>query len=385
MNSGLILIALSLFTWGIGEGMFVYFQPIYLHQLGANTMTIAAVFSAFGAAMMIAHIPAGYLSDKIGRRPLLWVAWFFGLIASWSMALAGNLNVFIIGTVMYGLTAFVSSPLYSYITAARGKLSTARVMTLSSAAFNLGAILGPVSGGWIADHYGLRTIYYVSASIFAVSFVIILFLRDQPRDHHDPALPPANLLKNSRFLGFISLGFMSMFAMYLSQPFTPNFLETNRELSMGMVGLVGSVGSVGTVVLNLLLGQINARLGFFLSQAAVGLFAVLLWRGNNIIWYALGYFLLGGYRAARMMVFAQVRPLIHQAQMGLGYGITDTANSLATILAPLLAGWLYTYDPLSVYKVSIVLIFVSILIGIRFVPHPDASLNLAGVTQTSDT
>lgn len=368
MNPELLVISFSLFTWGIGEGMFLYFQPIYLNQLGASTMMIAGVFSAFGVAMMIAHIPAGYLSDKIGRRPLLWVAWCFGLIAIWCMALTGNLTIFIIGMVMYGLTAFVSSPLFSYITTARGNLSPARAMTLTSAAFNLGAILGPISGGWVAEHYGLRAIYFVAGCIVAVSTILIFFLHDQPRDQHDPAKPPEKLFMNSRFLGLVGVGFISMFVMYLSQPLTPNFLESDRGLTLGLVGLLGSIGSIGTVVINLILGQVNARLGFFLAQALVGLFALFLWRGNHIVWYGLAYFLLGGYRAARMMLFAQVRPLIHKAQMGLSYGITETANSLAIILAPLLAGWLYTYDPLNVYKVAFVLIILSIIVSICFTP-----------------
>jgi hypothetical protein len=29
MSRNLILIALSLVTWGIGEGMFIYFEPLY--------------------------------------------------------------------------------------------------------------------------------------------------------------------------------------------------------------------------------------------------------------------------------------------------------------------------------------------------------------------
>lgn len=384
MNPELIMISISLFTWGIGEGMFLYFQPIYLHQLGASTMTIAGVFSAFGAAMMIAHIPAGYLSDKIGRRPLIWAAWFFGLAAVWCMALAGDLTVFIIGMVMYGLTAFVSSPLYSYITTARGNLSPARVMTFTSAAFNLGAILGPVSGGWIAQNFGLRAIYFVSGTIIVVSTILILFLKAQPRDHHDPASPPGSLLKNSRFLGLVGVGFISIFVMYLPQPLTPNFLETNRGLTLGLVGMVGSIGSIGTVVVNLVLGQIPARLGFLLAQVLVGLFAFLLWRGNNIIWYGLAYFLLGGYRTARMMIFAQVRPLIHKAQMGLSFGITETANSLAVILAPLLAGWLYTSDPMNVYKVAFILIILSLIISFRFTPHTVSSFLENPVVQTSE-
>jgi hypothetical protein len=30
MTRDLILVALSLFAWGLGEGMFIFFQPIYL-------------------------------------------------------------------------------------------------------------------------------------------------------------------------------------------------------------------------------------------------------------------------------------------------------------------------------------------------------------------
>ncbi len=384
MNPALILVSVSLFTWGIGEGMFWYFQPIYLHQLGANTMTIAGVFSAFGVAMMVVHIPAGYLSDKIGRRPLIWAAWFFGLVSAWCMALAGNLQVFIIGMVMYGLTAFVSSPLFSYVTAARGKLTALRAMTLTSAAFNAGAIIGPVTGGWIASLYGLRSIYFVIAIVFMISFIILLFLKPQPRDEHDPGDPPKKLFANKRYIVILSLAFSSVFAMYLSQPLTPNFLEVERGLSLSQIGLIGSVGSIGTVVMNLLLGQISPRLGFILAQVFVGLFALLLWRGNSMYWYGLGYFLLGGYRTGRMMIFAQVSHLIHQAQMGLAYGMTETINALAIILAPLLAGWLYTRNPVSVYMVAVGLIGVSILISALFAPRPYSNSQLESVHQTME-
>ena len=370
MNPALLLISFSLFTWGIGEGMFWYFQPIYLHQLGADTLTIASVFSFFGIAMMVVHIPAGYLSDKIGRRPLLWAAWFFGLISAWCMALAGNLQVFVIGMVMYGLTAFVSSPLFSYVTAARGKFTALRAMTFTSAAFNTGAIIGPISGGWIASMYGLRSIYFVIAAIFLISFIILLFLKSQPIDQHDPGLPRNNLLSNRNYLFILGLAFTSVFVMYLPQPLSPNFLEMEGGLSLSQIGMIGSIGSIGSVVMNLILGLLSPRSGFILAQMLVGFFAVLLWRGGNIFWYGLGYFLLGGYRTGRMMIFAQVSQFIHKAHMGLAYGLTETVNSFAIILAPLLAGRLYTQNPVSVYEVSVGLIAVSIVVGFLFAPRP---------------
>ena len=369
MSIDLILLFVSLFTWGIGEGMFIYFQPIYLAQLGANTMTIASVFSAFGLAMMIAHIPAGYLADRVGRKPLVVAAWAAGMVAAWIMALSRTLPVFVIGVLFYGLTAFVASPMNSYITAARGKLTAVRAMTLASAAFNFGAVIGPITGGAIGERFGLRSVYLVSACIFIVSTSILLFIRSQPRETHDPASPPASLRTNFRFLGFLGIVMVVMFSLYLPQPLTPKFLQEVRNLSLGSIGVLGSAASLGNAVLNLCLGLFLARTGFLLAQVAVAAFCLLLWKGTGMPWYILGYFLLGGYRACRALIYAQIRPLIHKAQMGLAYGLAETFISLAAVLSPLLAGVLYNQNPIIVYPVSLGLVGISLLLSAAFSPR----------------
>lgn len=368
MSLSFILLCISLFAWGIGEGLFFVFQPIYLQQLGADTMTIASVYSAFGAAMMIAHIPAGYVADRLGRKPVLLAAWTSGLIATWVMALAHTLTAFIVGMLLYGLTAFVSAPLNSYVTAERGRLTPARAMTLMSATFNLGMVIGPLTGGWLGDRLGLRTVYFVAAGLFVISTVILTFIKPQPRDGHDPSAPPENLLSNVRFLGILGLVFVVMFATYMPQPLTPKFLENERGLSLSSIGLLGSVNGLGNAVFNLFLGQFSCRLGLVLVQLCVASFSLLIWQGTSLGWYAAGYFLLGGYRAARPFAFAAVRALVHSAQMGLAYGFAETFNSLAAILAPLLAGALYTRQPEMVFSVSLALLGLSIAFTVAFLP-----------------
>jgi MFS family permease len=88
MSSDLILLGVSLMTWGVGEAMFLIFQPLYLQQLGASPVTIGAILGAAGIAMAAAHIPAGHLADRIGRRPLILAAWMMGIVATWVMALS---------------------------------------------------------------------------------------------------------------------------------------------------------------------------------------------------------------------------------------------------------------------------------------------------------
>ena len=374
MNPSLVFVGLSLLTWGIGEGMFFYFVPIYLEQLGANPVGIGTIFGFFGVMMLLAHAPSGYLSDRLGRRPLLIINWVLGFLATMLMSLASSLWVFVMGYLIYGLTASVTSPLFSYVTAARGNMTTGRAMTLTSAMFSLGMIFGPTTGGWIGEHYSLRTIFMVATGIFFVSLILLFFLRPQPRDKFAEDEGGDNLFTNTRYLTMLGVIFVVTFAMYLPQPLTPNFLKNVRGLTLIQMGWVGTVGCAGNFVLNILLGSLNARLGFVLGQASVASFALIIWRGSGIPIYMLAYFLLGGFRAARMLAFAQVRNLIHQAQMGLAYGFAETVGSLATILAPLLAGYLYDNEPASVYALSLFLLPTAMIVTLIFSPREKLAL-----------
>ena len=372
MSRDLILIAISMFTWGVGEGMFLYFQPIYLQQLGADPVRIGAILGGFGLMMTISHMPAGYLADRLGRRPVMQAAWVLGVLATWIMALAGSLPIFVSGLLLYGVTMFVLSPLYSYVTAARGKLSVGRALTLISAAFNLGVVIGPVLGGYIGEVAGLRQTYFIAGWIFIVSTIVIFLIRPQPVDTPTPEMRGNAWLLNQRAFAYLGIVFLAMFATYLPQPLSPNFLQNQRNLSLSQIGQLYSMSSIGVVVLNLALGQLPARVGFMLGQAAVGLFALLLWQGSGLPWYLIGYFLLGGYKTARSLATAQMQEFVHQAKMGLSYGLIETVSSTAMILSPILAGYLYNLRPTWMYPTGVALVLASILVNLLYSPAAKA-------------
>jgi predicted MFS family arabinose efflux permease len=68
MSRDLRLLAFSLFLWGVGEGLFIYLQPIYLTELGADPLQVGFVLSLVGAAMTVTHIPADPGTGSGGRR-----------------------------------------------------------------------------------------------------------------------------------------------------------------------------------------------------------------------------------------------------------------------------------------------------------------------------
>jgi len=377
MTRDLMLVAISLFCWGIGEGMFIYFQPIYLEQMGASPLLIGTILGGMGISMALTQIPAGWLGDTFGRRPLMWISWFLGAAATTVMAVAPGLAVFSIGLILYGLSAFSMAPMNAYISNARGRWSIGRALTTVSAAYNLGAVIGPMVGGTLADEYGIQPIYAVAAVLFFIASIIVLFIRRQPVEHQQAETSRFNLVRNPRFMLLLGVLFLTMLSTYLPQPLTSNFLKTERNLSMGQIGTLGSIGSLGNALLAITLGRINAWAGFLAGQAAVLLASLIIWKGTGMPWYLLGYFFLGGIRICKSLSMALTRPLIHPAQMGVAYGFLETTGSLAIIAAPPIAGALYERDPALVFPVAAVCIGVVLVLSIKFLPrehHPQEDL-----------
>lgn len=368
MTRELILVAVSLFTWGLGEGMFTYFQTLYLQEWGANPLQIGVILSIMGVAMMLAQTPAGYLADKTGPRPVMWASWLLGTAAAWMMALAGTMNLFIIGMLVYGLTSFVLAPMNSYITAVRGKLSTARALTITSAAFSFGAAIGPIIGGSIAEASGLKTVYLWASVVITISTLLILPARNSPREVHTESEHPGRLWNNQRFLLLLGLSFVTLFALYLPQPLTPNYLQNQRGFTYSEIGLMGTIASLSTAMTALALGNMYAPLGYLVGLPMMAIFSLFIWRGNSVFLSGVGYALIGGYRLTRLMLLAIGRSLIHPDQTGLAFGLIETVNAGTIILAPLLAGFLYEKQPTSIYPVTLVLLGAVLLLNLFLLP-----------------
>jgi MFS family permease len=296
---------------------------------------------------------------------LLRLGWSIGALATVFMAAAGSITPFVIGMTLYGLTMFVLAPLNSYVTAARGRWSTGRAITFVSAAFNLGASLGPLVGGWIGQTWGFRSIFVYGAALFALSNGIILLVRAQPVEAAPGRGRLRALLTNRRYLVFLGLFFLVILTTFLPQPLSPNYLQNQQGLSLIQVGQLYSIFGVGIVALSLALGQLETRLGFLLGIVAVGVFAIALGRGAGLPVFALGYFLLGGFRVSRMMAMAEIREMVSPANMGLAYGAAETVSGAATILAPGLAALIYAARPAAVYDASLIgIVLVLILTSV---------------------
>jgi MFS family permease len=109
-----------------------------------------------------------------------------------------------------------------------------------------------------------------------------------------------------------------------------------------------------------------------LAQACLILSMGLLLATTSPVWLFAVYFLRAGWFLSHSMAAAQVGRVVTAAESGLALGMTETVSSLATIIGPLTAGFLYARNPAAPFAASLVLTAITLPLFWRFAPRRDA-------------
>jgi MFS family permease len=346
------LMVLALFLWASGEGLFIYLQPIYVQQLGADPVQIGGVLSLAGLSMTVSYLPGGILADRISRKTMMLGGWGLGLIAVLLMAAAHDWREFIPGAMLYTFSAFCVPAVSATIADAAGDVPLERVLTLVYAGFWAGSIVSPWVGGWLAKLIGMRTVYVIAAACFATSALVILQVRTQPVRARMSArrMPSSASLRSGATLGIIV--FAIFLAMYIGQPLAPNFLRDTAGWPIERIGLLGSLHALGVTLLAPSLGRWSAvasrkLLGLLAAQALVWASLGLLLIGARAVpgIVLVAFFLRGGYGACRNLTNAHIAGGASPENRGAAFGLAETAAASAQMAAPYFAGWLYAAHP----------------------------------------
>lgn len=373
MTRNLRIIAIAIFIWGLGEGVFIYFLPLYLEDLGAFSMQIGLFLGLAGAALALAHILAGTLAYLFGRKIAISAACVTGMIAAWLMFFGDSLPFFILGMILYFISRSAITPMSSYIIASRGKWTTARKFMMASTMFNAGLIVGPLVGGTISEQVGLRITFGLAASLFALSTAVITLITPQPSEQAKALPRYFAIFNNATHRRFLLLSTFILFAMYLSWPLTPNFMRNERGVSLVAIGIFGAFNALGIIAANLTLGRFKPQFGILLAHSLVAFSIAMIWLGTGSAWFALGYFLAGAYHTSRLLISSQMESLANQEDVALVHSLVESTGGFVLLIAAPLAGVLYYCSPELPYTVSLTLIGISLIAYIRFAPRYTAT------------
>jgi MFS family permease len=162
--------------------------PLYALDLGASPGLTALIFSLRGLGNMVADLPAGYITIRLGPK----ITMLLGLAL---MSAAASVGMLINSSLHLGLFSFVAGSAMALWLLARLTLigdnipNDHRGKALSSLGGiqRMAGLFGPVSTGFIALAYGFSTVLMVIAIISGCALILLFFTLEKTKPNKQAA------------------------------------------------------------------------------------------------------------------------------------------------------------------------------------------------------
>ncbi len=333
-----------------GSGIVSPILSIYAQSLGAAGTLAGMLITLFGVGRLVANLPAGYLSQRAGRRPLLIAGPLLVAGASLGAALAGDFAWLALWRFFQGIGSGV------YITASMAALADissagqrAGNMALYQAALQTGATIGPGIGGFAAQAFGFSAPFWAYMAFGAAAALTAIFGFEDTLNKAEARKPLPTLVRRA---GLMSGAFTAVCLLTLAVFFTrvvtlfqlmPLLGAENFGLGPGAIGLALTLCSlmcfIGLPLTPRLIERFGARAVVMGSTLASAAAIAMLALNGSAAWFWASVALLGAamgvsYPAISTYVIGCLAP----ERYGPGMGMQRTFGDIGFVFGPVIAG-----------------------------------------------
>ena len=352
----LLICTICAFICVMGLTLVLPFLPLYVEHLGIHTQAGVVRWSgvAFGATFITAAIMApvwGRLADRYGKKPMLLRASLGMAVVMAAMAAADNVYQLTAMRLLMGMVA-------GYVPAA-GVLLAHQVpqarcgwaMGVLSSGALAGNLLGPLLGGFLADHIGVRGTFLVTGGFLLLSGLLTwLYVQETP--HSTAAtqvqLPPvwSSIANRPVVITALFTAMTLQFAMMSIEPIVTVFvhqLAPHARNPALLAGLVVSAPAFSNMLLAPGVGRLADRLGHLrmATLSLLGTALVLMIQPMlSHYWAFVASRLVMGMTLAGLLpaLGALIRCHTPEQVAGRVYGYMQTSQCLGQIAGPMLGG-----------------------------------------------
>lgn len=190
--AALVFICVSVFVVSVDATIVNVALPTLSRELDADTAQLQWIVDAYTLVMAGLMLSMGSLSDRFGRRGWLSSGLALFAITSVYAAQVNSADALIWARAAMGVGAAVIFPAtLSLITNIFvDPVKRAKAIGLWAAMVGVGVAAGPISGGWLLEHFSWGSVFMVNVPIAAVAIIGgVLFIPTS----RDPSAPPVDV------------------------------------------------------------------------------------------------------------------------------------------------------------------------------------------------
>lgn len=360
LTKPLLVIFLTVVIDLIGFGMVIPLLKFYTEQFNASSLTVGILMAVYSLMQFVFAPILGGLSDRHGRRPILFLSIIGAGVGYLTVGLANTLFLVFVGRIIGGITAANLSTAQAYIADVTSREHRAKGMGLFGMAFGIGFVLGPALTG-ILSYFDNRSLpFFVAAAMSFINAGLVYFLLPEtvrPGEARQ-AIPkkglreiftalsnkPQALLNLQYFLLVVAFSMMNVaFPYFTSWNYGYNEQETGYILAyVGVLSgfvqggifarLVRKFGESKLIVAGSLILVFGLVVLPFIRYDSMGVTGLLV---------GFAVFAFGNSIASPAMT-SLASKLASDADQGKAMGVMQSWASLARVIGPALCGVLLT-------------------------------------------
>jgi predicted MFS family arabinose efflux permease len=177
-NRSLVLLSTGSSFRTMTQSSLLTFLPVYLaDRMHYSPALVGACLFAVQAAGFAAAPVAGYLSDRLGRKQILMSSMFSSALVLVLMALLGGSPAFVALVAVLGFFLYATRPvIQAWLLDATPKNLGGSSIGVLFGAQAVGASIGPLLAGMVADRHGLDATFYFLAITIVVANLIVFWI-----------------------------------------------------------------------------------------------------------------------------------------------------------------------------------------------------------------
>jgi MFS transporter, DHA1 family, tetracycline resistance protein len=343
----------------VGFGLVIPLLPFYAVWFGATAPEVTWLLATYSLMQLVAAPLWGRLSDRVGRRPVLMASMIASTAAYLWLGAADALWMLFAARALAGACAGNIAAAQAYIADITKPEERAHGMGMIGAAFGLGFIFGPALGGFLAGNNpataNLQTPAWVAAGMSFIALCGVLFVlrESHPPDRRGQAQPQSRIslileaLRRPVLSRLIAIFFLVILAFAAMESIFA--LWALRQLDWGpeKVGYVFAyLGLLSAIMQGGLTRRLTKRYG---EERLLLCGLVLLAIGLVVVPFSRELAALGGAFAVLAIGLGLVQPALNSlisrraggGEQGQVLGVTQSTGSLARVIGPPLAGYLF--------------------------------------------
>ncbi|MEK4358096.1 MFS transporter [Paenibacillus sp. FSL M7-1455] len=260
--------------------------PLYVQwqtALGFTNGTLTLIFAAYIAGLLGSLLAAGQLSDRLGRKAVLYPGLLAAVAACALFALADSVGMLLAARLLTGIAVgvIVSAGMAAVVDSG-GHAKKQLASLAASVAMVLGAGLGPLLAGMMAQFlaHPVVPVYSAQFIILATAFMVAARLPSRRNPAHEewklrfPSVPKHNRLHLALGISVFAPGITSTsFVLSLGPPLLSKLLHVTSPLVAGGTACVMFLAATG---IQFVVKRLPVRSLFLLGVAVILLSMICL-------------------------------------------------------------------------------------------------------------